>query len=145
MQPPVLVTGGFFFFRKLASLRRVSADRIDKWLWAVRVFKTRGLAADACRAEKVKFGDQPAKPSRDVRVGDLLSVRQGVVTRTLKVTGIPRSRVGAALVPQYCLELTPPEEFEKARAQPVQDFLAREKGAGRPTKKERRALDSLWD
>ncbi len=123
----------------------MSADRIDKWLWAVRVYKTRGLAADACRSDAVKFGEQPAKPSRDVRVGDLITVRQGVVTRTLKVVAVPRSRVGAALVPQYCTELTPPEEFDKARAQPVQHFLARERGAGRPTKKERRELDSLWN
>lgn len=118
-------------------------DRIDKWLWAVRLFKTRALATAACRGGLVKIGDQAAKPARDVHVGEVISVRQGLVLRTLRVAGVPRSRVGAKLVPEFCVELTPPEEFAKAREQPVQHFLAREKGAGRPTKRDRRAIDRL--
>ena len=120
-----------------------AAGRLDKWLWATRVFKTRGLATDACRAGSVTVNEQPAKPARDVRAGETVVVRQGLVTRTLRVLAIPRSRVGAKAVPGFCTELTPPEEFAKARTQPIQQVLAREKGSGRPTKRDRRLLDRL--
>lgn len=121
-----------------------SADRLDKWLWAIRLFKTRSLASSACRAGSVSVNQLVAKPSRAVQPGELVTVRQGLVTRLLRVLGLPRSRVGAAVVPQYCEELTPPEEFEKARGQRVQQVLAREKGSGRPTKRDRRLLDDLF-
>ena len=117
--------------------------RLDKWLWAVRVFKTRSLATDACRAGSVQINEQPAKPARDVRLGEQIVVRQGLITRTLRVVGMPVSRVGAKLVPDYCADLTPEAEFEKARSQPLQQLLAREKGSGRPTKRDRRLLDRL--
>ena len=120
-----------------------SAARLDKWLWAVRAFKTRSLAGDACRAGSVTINDLPAKPSRSVRPGELVMVQQGLVRRSLRVVGVPRSRVGAALVPEYCTDLTPPEEHAKAREHRVQDVLAREKGSGRPTKRDRRLLDQL--
>jgi ribosome-associated heat shock protein Hsp15 len=118
-------------------------DRLDKWLWAVRLFKSRALASAACRGGLVKVGGHPAKPARDVHVGELITVRQGLILRTLRVTGLPRSRVGAKLVPDFCADLTPPGEFAKAREQPLQHFLARDKGAGRPTKRDRRAIDRL--
>lgn len=118
--------------------------RLDKWLWAVRVFKTRSLATDACRAGSVEVNAHPAKPAREVRPGEQVIVRQGLVTRTLRVVAMPVSRVGAKLVPEYCTDLTPPEEFEKARTQPVQQLLAREKGSGRPTKRDRRLLDRIF-
>lgn len=86
---------------------------------------------------------QPAKPARDLREGEVVVVRQGLVTRTLKVVEIPRSRVGAKLVDNYCTDLTPPEEFEKQREHRLQHVLAREKGSGRPTKRDRRDLDRL--
>lgn len=121
-----------------------SAERIDKWLWTVRVFKTRGLATDACRAGSVQVGGQPVKPSRDVRAGETVSVRQGLVTRTIVVLGLPVRRIGPKLVAQFCEDRTPPEEYEKARVRPVEQFLAREKGSGRPTKRERRAIDRLF-
>jgi ribosome-associated heat shock protein Hsp15 len=117
------------------------ADRIDKWLWAVRVFKTRGLAADACRSGWVRVNEHAVKPAREVRAGESVTVRQGLVTRTLRVVAIPHSRVGAKLVPEYCEELTLPEEFEQAREHRVQQVLTRAPGAGRPTKRDRRALD----
>jgi len=120
-------------------------DRLDKWLWAVRIFKTRGLAADACRAGNVQVGGQSAKPSRDVRGGETITVRQGLITRTLIVRGVPLRRVGPKLVAGFCEDQTPPEEFAKARKEPVRQFLAREKGAGRPTKRERREIDQLFD
>lgn len=86
---------------------------------------------------------QPAKPARDVRAGEWVAVSEGLVTRRLLVLGIPRSRVGAKLVPTYCDDQTPPEEKAKAREQPLQQFLARERGSGRPTKRDRREIDRL--
>lgn len=117
--------------------------RIDKWLWCVRLFKTRALATTACRAGAVLIGGQPVKPAREVRAGETVCVRQGLITRTLQVVAAPAARVAAKQVPAFCTDLTPPEEFAKARRTPVQQFLAREKGAGRPTKRERRQLDRL--
>ena len=120
-------------------------ERVDKWLWTVRIFKTRGLATDACRAGSVEVGGQPTKPARDVRVGEIITVRQGLVTRTLVVRGFPLRRIGPKLVASFCDDQTPPEEFAKARKEPVQQFLAREKGSGRPTKRDRRAIDRLLE
>jgi len=119
--------------------------RLDKWLWAVRVFKSRALATDACRAGSVTFNDLAAKPARDVHPGELVCVQLGLVTRTLRVVGVPRSRVGAKLVAEFCTDLTAPAEYEKARVHRVQQVLAREKGSGRPTKRDRRMLDRLFE
>jgi ribosome-associated heat shock protein Hsp15 len=118
--------------------------RLDKWLWSVRLFKTRSLATDACRAGSVEINDLPAKPARDVRAGEIVIVRQGLITRTFVVRGIPAGRVGARLVKEFCEDRTPESEFAKARGQRVQQVLAREKGSGRPTKRDRRAIDRLW-
>ena len=115
--------------------------RLDRWLWAVRVCKTRVLAAEACRAGSVEIAGREAKPAREVHAGELVTVRQGVVTRTLRVLATPRSRVGAKLVAEFAEELTPASEFEKAREQRVQHELAREWGGGRPTKRDRRRLE----
>ncbi|MCX6471422.1 MAG: S4 domain-containing protein [Corynebacteriales bacterium] len=120
-----------------------SAARLDKWLWAMRVFKTRALATDACRAGSVSVNELTAKPAREVHAGELVAIKQGLFTRTLRVVAVPRSRVGAKLLPDYCVDLTPPEEVEKLRERSVQQVLAREKGSGRPTKRDRRLLDDL--
>jgi ribosome-associated heat shock protein Hsp15 len=120
------------------------AGRIDKWLWAVRIFRTRSLATDACRAGSVTVNGQAAKPSRDAHPGETIVVRQGLIRRTLKVLAVPPARLGAKLVANFCEDQTPPEEFAKARAQRVQQFLARAKGSGRPTKRDRRLLDRLF-
>jgi len=119
--------------------------RLDKWLWAVRLFKTRSLAATAIRAGAVAINEQPTKPSREVHVGEIVTVAQGLITRTLRVVGSPASRVGAKLVPEYCTDLTPPEEFEKLRVSRLERVLARPKGSGRPTKRERREVDRLFE
>lgn len=119
------------------------AERIDKWLWAVRIFRTRSRATDACRAGSVTVNGQPAKPSRDARPGQVIVVRQGLIQRTLKVLAVPPARLGAKLVADFCEDQTPPAEFAKARAQRVQQFLARAKGSGRPTKRDRRLIDRL--
>jgi ribosome-associated heat shock protein Hsp15 len=117
------------------------AARLDRWLWSVRVFKSRSLASDACRAGSVAVNEHPAKPARDVHPGETVTVKQGLVLRTLRVVDVPRSRVGAKLVANYCTDLTPKEELEKARANRIQHLLEREKGSGRPTKRDRRLLD----
>ncbi len=120
------------------------AGRIDQWLWAVRIFRTRSLATDACRAGSVTVNGQPAKASRDVRPGELVVVRLGLIHRTLHVLAVPPSRVGAKLVGGFCGDQTPAEEYERARSQRVQQLLARAKGSGRPTKRDRRRLDRLF-
>ncbi len=122
-----------------------NAARLDKWLWAVRVFKTRALATDACRAGSVAVNDLAAKPARGVHEGETVTVKQGLFTRTLRVVSVPRSRVGAKLLAEFCTDLTPPEEFEKLRERSLHQVLAREKGSGRPTKRERRLMDRLLE
>lgn len=117
--------------------------RIDKWLWCVRLFKTRAAATAACRAGSVLINEAPVKPARELRAGELVIVRQGLVTRTLRYLAAPVSRVAAKKVPEFCADLTPAEELIQARRAPVQQFLAREKGSGRPTKRDRRRLDHL--
>lgn len=119
--------------------------RIDKFLWAIRAFKTRSEAADACKGGKVKVGETNAKPSRNVQVSDVIHVRKGAVNYTYKVLQPIEHRVGAKLVEQYALNLTPEEELAKLRAPVETFFLSRDRGAGRPTKKDRREIDQLWD
>jgi ribosome-associated heat shock protein Hsp15 len=135
-----------FSHPNISSLNHIlvhPAGRLDKWLWAVRIFKTRSLASDACRAGSVAVNEQTAKPARDVRPGETVTVKQGLVLRTLKVVDVPKSRVGPKLVPNFCEDLTPREELEKARQNPLLHLLEREKGSGRPTKRDRRLLDRL--
>ena len=110
----------------------------------MRVFKTRPLATEACRVGSVEINQLVAKPAREVHAGEVVVVRLGLFTRTLRVVGVPRSRVGAKLVPEFCVDLTPPEEFEKLRERSVQQVLAREKGSGRPTKRDRREIDGFF-
>jgi ribosome-associated heat shock protein Hsp15 len=118
--------------------------RIDKWLWSVRVFKTRPEATAACRSGKVQIGDHEARPGRAVHAGEVVQVRVGLVHRTLKVLGSPRSRVAAKLLPDYLQDLTPDAEYAKARQAQLEHMLARERGRGRPTKKERRDIAQLF-
>lgn len=118
--------------------------RLDKWLWSVRVFKTRALATAACRAGKVLIGELAAKPGRDVHIGEIVTVRVGAITRTLKVAGRPRSRVAAKQLPEFMTDLTPAAEYERAKQAGIEHMLARERGKGRPTKKDRRAMGRLF-
>jgi ribosome-associated heat shock protein Hsp15 len=118
-----------------------TGERVDRWLWAVRLYKTRALALEACRAGHITCRGQVLKPSRVLRGGEVLTVQQGVVTRTVEVKGIPVGRVGAKLVPTLAHETTPPEAWEAARTRRLEHFLARERGAGRPTKRERRQME----
>ena len=119
--------------------------RLDKWLWAVRLFATRSQATAACHGGHVKVNGQNAKPARHVHPGEIISARVGDMTRTIKVLALLGQRIGAALVPNYLEDLTPPSEYEKReRAHPPATFL-RPKGSGRPTKKDRRDLKRMWD
>ena len=119
--------------------------RIDKYLWAIRVFKTRTEATEACGGGKVKIGGVNAKPSKDVRPGDIINVRKGAVNYTFRVIDGLDKRVGAKLVPNYAENLTPEEELQKLRAPVETFFVTRDRGAGRPTKKDRRDIEQLWD
>ncbi len=117
--------------------------RIDKWLWAVRLFKTRSLATQACRAGKVKVDGQAVKPSREVQNEMIISVQTGPILRTVKVTELLNNRVGAKLVSQYMDDLTPEEEYQKLEIIKSQAGM-RPFRKGRPTKKERRELDEWF-
>ncbi|MCQ2150278.1 MAG: RNA-binding S4 domain-containing protein [Bacteroidales bacterium] len=119
--------------------------RIDKYLWAIRVFKTRSEATDACNGNKVKIGGTNAKPSKAVKTGDVIEIRKGSVLYTYKVLQLSENRMGAPLVPDYAENLTPESELSKLHAPRETIVLKRDRGTGRPTKKERRELDALMD
>ena len=119
--------------------------RLDKYLWAVRVFKTRSDAADALRQNRVFVNDAYAKPSREVKVGDMISVRRERVHYSYKVLDLVSSRQPAKNVPMYCLNCTPQEELDKLNVPHETIFVFRERGMGRPTKKDRRNIDALMD
>ena len=121
------------------------AVRLDKWLWAVRVFKTRSDAADACRTNRVLVNDSYAKPSREVKVGDVISVKKMPVVYQYRVVELVSSRQPAKNVPMYATDITPQSELDKLNVPRETIFIVRDRGTGRPTKKERRELDSLMD
>ena len=123
----------------------MSDIRLDKYLWAVRVFKTRSDAADAIRQNRVTVNDAYAKPSREVKIGDMISVRRERVTYSYKVLDLVSSRQPAKNVPMYCLNCTPQEELDKLNAPRETIFVFRDRGTGRPTKKARRDIDALME
>ena len=115
--------------------------RIDKWLWAVRVFKTRSLATDACKMNRVSINGQLTKPSRLVKEGDVISVRKPPIEYSFKVLRVLNNRVGAKLVPEYMENVTPKEQYDILELQRLSRFVDRAKGLGRPTKKDRRDME----
>ena len=117
--------------------------RIDKWLWAVRVYKTRSQAADACKGGKVKIDGQNVKPSREIKEGDIIAIQQGIIKKTLKVKVAATNRVSAKLVPELAEDLTPVEEYEKLDFLHQLNHEKRDRGTGRPTKKDRREINRL--
>lgn len=119
--------------------------RIDKYLWAIRVFKTRTDATDACKGGKIRLNGADVKPSKTVKPGDVIAARKGAVTYTYRVVETVEKRQGAKLVPRYAENITPPEELDKLKAPVETFFLKRDRGTGRPTKKDRRQMESLWD
>ena len=119
--------------------------RIDKYLWAIRVFKTRSDATDACKGGKIRINGADIKPSKGVRPGDIITARKGAITYTYRVIALIDKRQGAKSVPLYAENITPQEELDKLKAPVETFFLKRDRGAGRPTKQERRQMESLWD
>jgi ribosome-associated heat shock protein Hsp15 len=121
----------------------VEKCRIDKWLWAIRCYKTRSAASEAATSGKVKVDGQAVKASYMVTVGKTVAVRKGVVTYTYKVLGLIEKRVGAAVAREHYEDLTPPEELDKLKMDSLLPAAFRERGTGRPTKKERRDIDKF--
>lgn len=118
-------------------------ERVDKWLWEMRVFKTRTQATDACKNSRVAIGGAPAKPSRLVKPGDEVSVRKPPITYTFRVKGIPGGRLGAKLVPEYLENLTSKEQYDLLEMSRISGFVDRRKGLGRPTKRDAREMASF--
>ena len=117
--------------------------RIDKWLWAARIFKTRSLAADACKNGRVSINNVNVKPSHMVKVGDTVNVRKPPVTYSFKILKTIEQRVGAKLIPEIYENITSPDQYELLEMNRISGFVDRARGTGRPTKKERRALDAF--
>ena len=119
--------------------------RMDKWLWAARLFKTRSLAADAIKGGKVKIDDNPVKPSREVKEGDIIQVQIEQLHKVVEVKTVIKNRVSAKQVSEVYNDLTPKEEYERIEFMRAYKAEWRDRGAGRPTKKERRMIERLKD
>ncbi|MDR1814040.1 MAG: RNA-binding S4 domain-containing protein [Tannerella sp.] len=117
--------------------------RIDKWMWAVRLFKTRTIASEACKKGRVSVGGVSVKPSRMIHAGDVIAVRKPPVTYSFRVLDVTESRMGAKMTPLYLENITPAAEYEILEMNRISGFIDRAKGLGRPTKKDRRDLDEF--
>ena len=118
--------------------------RIDRWLWAVRLFRTRALATEAYRGGKIRVREDKVKPSYSIKAGETVTIQSGPITKTIRVLGVIEKRVGAKLVADYLEDLTPPEEYELLRMTTAQKALRRDRGTGRPTKRDRREIERLF-
>lgn len=131
----------------------LTEERIDKWMWATRIFKTRTISTDACKKGRVLVGGTAVKPSRTIKVGDVINVRKPPVTYSFRVKALTPNRLGAKLVPDYLENITPQSELDLLDVVKISGFIDRRKGLGRPTKREGRelsrfkeeALDDGWD
>lgn len=117
--------------------------RIDKWLWAVRLFKTRTIAIEACKKGRISIKGIPIKPSRTIKVGDIIEVRRPPVTYSFEVLQLTERRMGAKLVPEYMKDVTAPSQLEILELARISGFEGRARGTGRPTKKDRRELEQF--
>ncbi len=115
-------------------------ERIDKWLWAMRVFKTRSLSTDNCKNGRVLIGGNPVKPSRLIKVGDVIDVRKPPITYTFRVLKLTENRLGAKLVAEYLENITPKSQYDMLEMVKISGFVDRRKGLGRPTKRDGREL-----
>jgi ribosome-associated heat shock protein Hsp15 len=123
----------------------MSEARIDKWLWAARIFKTRSIAADACKNGRVTIGGMNVKPSRPLKVGEVVSVRKPPVTYSFRVLQCIEQRVGAKLLPEIYENVTDPKQYELLEMSRISGFVDRARGTGRPTKRDRRQMDAFVD
>nr|MBD5377112.1 RNA-binding S4 domain-containing protein [Bacteroides sp.] len=119
--------------------------RVDKWTWAMRIFKTRSVATEACKKGRVLVGDAVAKPSRTVKPGDIVKVKKPPVTYSFRVLNVTQNRLGAKLVPEYMENITPASELHLLDVVRISGFIDRRKGLGRPTKREGRDLARFTD
>lgn len=129
----------------MSNQEKLQALRLDKWLWAVRLYKTRTLATEACKQGLIKVKNKPAKPSREIKVGDTITIKIGPLLKKVQVEGLSARRLSAPLASDLITDLTSPEDYEKAKEQKYSIPLStkKSKGTGRPTKKQRRALDEF--
>lgn len=127
------------------SNEKTGEARLDKWLWAARIYKTRTLAADACKNGRITINGSQAKPSRTVKTGDEVGVKKSPVTYTFRVKQAIEKRVGAKLIPDVLENITSPEQYELLEMSKISGFVGRARGTGRPTKKDRRALDEFTE
>ncbi len=118
----------------------MAEERIDKWLWSMRVFKTRTIATDACRKGRITMGGTAVKPSRTVKPGDVIDVRKPPITYTFRVKQLSTGRLGARLVPEYLENLTSQDQYDLLEMTKISGFVDRRKGLGRPTKRDSREL-----
>ena len=114
--------------------------RVDKWLWAMRVFKTRTIATDACKKGRVTMNGTAVKPSRAIKIGDVIDVKKPPITYTFRVKALTGNRLGAKLVPDYLENITAPDQYELLEMTKISGFVDRRKGLGRPTKRDGREL-----
>ena len=121
----------------------MSEARIDKWLWAARIFKTRTIAAEACKKGRISINGTQIKPSRMVKPGDIINVKKSPITYSFKVLQAIEKRVGAKLIPEIMENVTSPEQYELLEMSKISGFIDRARGTGRPTKKDRRSLDDF--
>lgn len=119
--------------------------RVDKWLWAVRIYKTRSQATEACRKGHVSIDNLTVKPSRMIHPGETVKVRKSPIVRSFKVQALAEKRMSAKLVPDFLEDVTPIEELEVLEMQKHMQWISRDRGTGRPTKKDRRDLDDFFD
>jgi ribosome-associated heat shock protein Hsp15 len=119
--------------------------RIDKWMWAVRLFKTRSLATEACKKGKISINGIPVKPSRNVKVGEIIDIRQNPMVFSFKIIALAENRMNAKLVPEYMENVTTQDQLELLQLYKLNRTLDRARGTGRPTKKERRDLETYID
>lgn len=119
--------------------------RIDKWLWAVRIYKTRSQASDACKKGYVTVKESSVKPSREIRIGDIIQVKKAPITRSFKVLALVGKRMGAKLIVDFVEDVTSPEELKLLEIQKNMRWIERDRGTGRPTKKDRRELDDFFE
>lgn len=127
------------------KLKYQESARLDKWLWASRIFKTRSIAADACKNGRVTKDGVTIKPSRTVKVGEVISVKKPPITYSFKILNAIENRVGAKLITEVYENVTDPKQYELLEMSRISGFIDRQKGTGRPTKKDRRAMDAFVD
>ena len=127
------------------KLKYQESARLDKWLWAARIFKTRSIAADACKNGRVTIGEALAKPSRTIKTGETVNVKKPPITYSFKILNAIETRVGAKLIPEVYENVTDPKQYELLEMSRISGFIDRARGTGRPTKKDRRAIDAFVD